>query len=247
MSTEYRCSHCWTVSTGKDLGGELGCPVCGSPSIMEIKPNIQQPDPIRAFSKDFKTFPSINWDEIRQKQRDEANWATAEKQSAIQPPKTLGDLLQDEYFPDAKPETVKQGNPKDAIGDTKMPMHLVSGVVKLYQALAHFLGNVKYGAWNYRAEGARASVYRAALDRHMDAWWEGEENDPDDGTPHLANAICCINILIEAKEAKKLIDDRPPSSNYREVSKRLTPLVAQIKEKYKDRKPVHYTIETKGD
>jgi hypothetical protein len=136
----------------------------------------------------------------------------------------------------------KDSNPKDAIGDTKLPMHLVSGIVKCYQAIAHFLGNVKYGAWNYRAKGARASVYRAALDRHMDAWWEGEDIDPTDGTPHLANALACINILIEASEAGKLEDDRPPSSNYREVVERLTPLVAKLKAQYKDRNPVHYTI-----
>lgn len=136
----------------------------------------------------------------------------------------------------------KDSNPKDAIGDSKLPMHLVSGIVKCYQAIAHFLGNVKYGAWNYRAKGARASVYRAALDRHMDAWWEGEDTDPTDGTPHLANALACINILIEASEADKLEDDRPPSSNYREVVDRLTPLVEKLKEQYKDRKPIHYTI-----
>ena len=68
----------------------------------------------------------------------------------------------------------KDTSPKDLLGQTKLPMHLVSGIVKAYQAVAHWLGNVKYGAWNYRAMGARASVYRAALDRHMDAWWEGE-------------------------------------------------------------------------
>ena len=88
--------------------------------------------------------------------------------------------------------------------------------------------------------GARASVYRAALDRHMDAWWEGEENDPVDGTPHLANALACINILIEAKEAGKLDDDRPPKSNYRAVVDRLTPLIPALAEKYKDMNPHHY-------
>ena len=134
----------------------------------------------------------------------------------------------------------KDTNPKDLIGQTKLPMHLVSGIVKAYQAVAHWLGNVKYGAWNYRAMGARASVYRAALDRHMDAWWEGEENDPVDGTPHLANALACINILIEAKEAGKLDDDRPPKSNYRAVVDRLTPLIPALAEKYKDMNPHHY-------
>lgn len=57
-------------------------------------------------------------------------------------------------------------NPKDAIGSTKVPLHLVSPISKAYQAIAHFLGNVKYGAWNWRGAGARASIYRSALERH---------------------------------------------------------------------------------
>lgn len=155
-------------------------------------------------------------------------------------PQTLGEVIREETLES------KDTNPKDAIGSDKLPMHLVSGIVKAYQAIAHFLGNVKYGAWNYRAKGARASVYRAALDRHVDAWWEGEELDPTDGTPHLANALACLNILIEAKEAGKLVDDRPPKSNYREVMDRLTPMVKKIKEKYKDSNPIHYTINSEG-
>lgn len=166
--------------------------------------------------------------EMKEKEAAEKYWA--EKEKAYQE-------AQKPMYPESK-----ETNPKDAIGSDKLPMHLVSGVVKAYQAIAHFLGNVKYGAWNYRAKGARASVYRAALDRHMDAWWEGEEDDQDDGTPHLANALACINILIEAKEAGKLVDDRPPKSNYREVMNRLTPLVKKIKEKHGHMNPVHYSI-----
>ena len=52
----------------------------------------------------------------------------------------------------------KLTNPKDALGDKKVPLHLVSGLVKAFQAVAHYLGNVKYGAWNYLAGGARASA-----------------------------------------------------------------------------------------
>jgi hypothetical protein len=137
---------------------------------------------------------------------------------------------------------MKPTNPKDGIGAMKVPLHLVSGVVKAYQAIAHFLGNVKYGAWNYRACGARASVYRAALDRHMDRWWEGEELDPVDGTPHLANALCCINILIECSEGGNLVDDRPPSRPLTGLYARIEQMMASIMERYKDKRPRHYTI-----
>jgi hypothetical protein len=136
----------------------------------------------------------------------------------------------------------KPTNPKDSIGVLKVPLHLVSGVVKAYQALAHFLGNVKYGAWNYRAGGARASVYVSALHRHIDRWWEGEEFDQADGTPHLANALACINILIECKHGGNLIDDRPPSRDLNPVYAEMEAIMAKIKDKYKDRDPRHYTI-----
>jgi hypothetical protein len=138
----------------------------------------------------------------------------------------------------------KDTNPKDAIATNKLPLHLVSPIVKAYQAIAHFLGNVKYGAWNYRAAGARASIYRSALDRHVDAWWEGEEIDPVDGTPHLANALCCLNILIEAKHSGGLIDDRPPSRSPELAKLRASfeALMPQIRARYADKNPHHYTI-----
>ena len=137
----------------------------------------------------------------------------------------------------------KPTNPKDCLGVLKVPLHLVSGVVKAYQAVAHYLGNVKYGAWNYRAGGARASVYYAALGRHMDRWWEGQELDPVDGTPHLANALACINILIETQERGNLIDDRPPSTDLGPLYERVESMMGKIRERYADRDPKHYTIE----
>lgn len=141
----------------------------------------------------------------------------------------------------------KATNPKDSIGDTKLPLHLVSPIIKAYQAIAHFLGNVKYGAWNYRAGGARASVYYAAAGRHMDAWWEGEDTDPTDGTPHLANAMACIGILIEARHSHKLTDDRPPSraEELAKIRSEFEALMPKIREQYKDKDPHHYTIADK--
>lgn len=143
----------------------------------------------------------------------------------------------------------KPSNPKDAIATDKLALNLVSPIVKAYQAIAHFLGMVKYGAWNWRAAGARASIYKSALDRHLDAWWEGEEYDPVDGTPHLANALACIGILIDAKHAGKLIDDRPPSNHagLAQVRAEFEALMPKIRERYADKAPKHYTIaDTEG-
>lgn len=142
----------------------------------------------------------------------------------------------------------KPTNPKDAIAVFKLPLHLVSPIVKAYQAISHYLGNVKYGAWNWREGGARASIYRSALERHLDAWWEGEECDPDDGTPHLANALACLNILIDAKHAGKLIDDRPlgNAKALAAVREEFEALMPKILEKHKDKAPIHYTREGLG-
>lgn len=137
----------------------------------------------------------------------------------------------------------KPTNPKDGIGVTKVPLHLVSGLVKAYQSVAHYLGNVKYGAWNYLACGARASVYVSALYRHIDRWWSGEELDPVDGTPHLANALACLNIIIETKHRGNLIDDRPPATELGPVYSELERMMENIRERYKDRNPRHYTIQ----
>lgn len=138
----------------------------------------------------------------------------------------------------------KPTNPKDAVAMNKVPLHFVSGIVKAYQALAHFLGNVKYGSWNYRAGGARASVYVSALGRHVDRWVEGEKYDPIDGTPHLANAQACLNILIEAEETGVLVDDRPPSriDALNRVYADVERIMPTISERYQDRTPRHYTI-----
>jgi hypothetical protein len=103
---------------------------------------------------------------------------------------------------------------------------------------------VKYGAWNYRGAGVRYSVYKSALERHVDAWWEGEENDPTDGTPHLANAQACLNILIEGKFTPSTIDDRPPSraEALARIRAELEALMPQIRERYADKDPKHWTI-----
>ncbi len=143
---------------------------------------------------------------------------------------------------DRSPPEPQVENPKESIGATKLPLHFVSPIVKAYISLAHFLGNLKYGAWNWRASRVTASTYKAALERHMDAWWEGEEFDPKDKTPHLANALACICILIEASELGKLNDDRPPSSNYRDVSDRMAALMPYLIEQYGHVNPRHYTI-----
>ena len=44
--------------------------------------------------------------------------------------------------------STKESNPKDAIGDKKVPLWLLSPIAKAQWALGQFAGLIKYGAWN---------------------------------------------------------------------------------------------------
>jgi hypothetical protein len=139
-------------------------------------------------------------------------------------------------------EGIKNINPKDMIGVTKTPLHLVSPIAIVFASIAKFLGNVKYGAWNYRGSETSASVYYGALMRHLFHWWSGEENDPQDGTPHLANAMACLEILIEGMYIGNMHDDRPPRVSLRSAMKMVEDLMPVLVEKYRTRDPKHWTI-----
>ena len=136
---------------------------------------------------------------------------------------------------------LKLSNPKDAIGVTKLPLSLVPPTAIAVACLAHLDGALKYGKWNWRKAGVRASVYLDALRRHISKWEDGDEEDPD-GVLHLGHALACINILVDAQACGKLIDDRPPRANIEKFFADLTPWVGKLKAKHADRAPYHYSI-----
>lgn len=144
-------------------------------------------------------------------------------------------------------ENLKPTNPKDLIGSDKIPMHLFPQTATVYGAMALLEGAAKYGRANWRKIGVRASIYYDACMRHLTKWFEGQEIDEDSGLPHLAHALACIAIIIDAKEANKLKDDRMVEGGYIELLKKFTPTVKVVKEKYKDKNPKHYTIADNED
>jgi hypothetical protein len=81
----------------------------------------------------------------------------------------------------------KPTNPKDAIGSTKLPLNLVPDSLTAYAALSFAEGASKYGSYNWRVAGVRASIYKAALERHLKKWWNGEECDPKTKVPYGVN------------------------------------------------------------
>ena len=140
--------------------------------------------------------------------------------------------------------STKPTNPKDAIATDKTPLHLVPASFKAYTALALAEGAMKYGAHNWRASGVRASIYIAALQRHLATWWNGESQDPKTGVPHLANACACLAIIIDASESDMITDDRPPAQKMLPdlVDDRLPASIAKLREVFGHMEPHHWTI-----
>jgi hypothetical protein len=135
----------------------------------------------------------------------------------------------------------KPTNPKDAAATGRVPLGLLSPIAKAHWALAQHCGRVKYGAWNWREAGARASIYLDAIGRHADGYLSGETHDPADGTHHLGNIMACCAILLEAEAAGKLVDDRPPHLDMRPTYADVERRQADITAKYADRNPKHWT------
>ena len=110
------------------------------------------------------------------------------------------------------PVTAKPSNPKDACGIKKAPMSTVPANVLAEIGVAMLDGAGKYGRHNYRVIGVRASVYYDAVMRHLFAWWEGEDFDPDSGMLHITKALSSLVVLRDAMHQGKYEDDRPPKS-----------------------------------
>jgi len=135
----------------------------------------------------------------------------------------------------------KLTNPKDIIGSAKLPLNLVPSTLQVFAAQAFAEGATKYGAFNWRVAGVRASVYKAAHDRHMEKYWNGEWADPVTGVPHLASAIACLAIILDAGVAGKLTDDRPPAIPLASVIEEGEKVFAHLRELHKDKNPHHHT------
>ena len=102
-------------------------------------------------------------------------------------------------------------------------------------------GTAKYGRHNYRAVGVRASVYYDALMRHMMAWWEGEDLDPDTEMSHVTKALSCLVVLRDSMLQENWTDDRPIIS--KPFYPKLNKLSGEILDRHKDKNPHHYTIQ----
>ena len=99
-------------------------------------------------------------------------------------------------------------DPKGAAGALKAPMHLIPPYALEQTAWVHKLGSEKYGPYNWRKTGVCATTYVSAIMRHLNAWRDGEDLDPESGISHIAHIISSCNILLDAAHCGTLQDDR---------------------------------------
>jgi hypothetical protein len=100
-------------------------------------------------------------------------------------------------------------NPKTVLGVTKTPLHLVPPSATYHLADAFADGASKYGPYNWRDKTVSASIYVSAAKRHIDDFWDGEDLSRDAKVHHLAHAMACMAIILDAMSVGKLNDDRP--------------------------------------
>jgi hypothetical protein len=137
--------------------------------------------------------------------------------------------------PRRKAET-KETNPKDAVGVRKVPGHVIPQRVIAETGLAMLEGARKYGSYNWRDAGVRASVYYdAVVTRHLGAWWEGQDTDPDSGLSHVTKAIAGLTILRDSMMHGNWVDDRPIAADESWVHV-MNEKAAEIIERYPDAK-----------
>lgn len=141
-------------------------------------------------------------------------------------------------------------NPKTLTGITKVPHFLVPPSAEHYLALAFADGGAKYGPYNWRDRPVSSSIYVSAAKRHINAWIDGEENSEDANVPHLAHAMACCAILLDAASVGSLNDDRPTKGvvsqlqrNYAATSNK----EPAIERDSKDSKDIHTSRRTEAE
>lgn len=97
-----------------------------------------------------------------------------------------------------------QGNKFDS---GKPPLSLIPRLAQEEEAMVLAFGGKKYEYWNW-AKGMQWSRLIDAAQRHMLAYADGEDVDPESGLSHLAHARCCLGFLIDYRKEHPELDDR---------------------------------------
>lgn len=122
-------------------------------------------------------------------------------------------------------------NPKDKIGRTKVAVGLLPAAGVIHGAAAAYYGAYQagdkqqgYGPYNWRSGPAISmTVYLDALERHILALRDGEDNAADSGVHHLGHIIAGAAIVLDAHSVGNLIDDRPAKGAASKLMQELKP------------------------
>jgi hypothetical protein len=146
-----------------------------------------------------------------------------------------------------KHDTTKDTNPKDALGVRKVPIHCVSAAVIMEMGLGMMEGGRKYGTHNYRSMGVLASVYYDASMRHLMAWWEGEDIDPESGLSHITKALSGLSVLRDSMLMRNWKDDRPIRLPDGLDTKRLNAKASEIIDRYPEPKEPYIELNLESE
>lgn len=112
-------------------------------------------------------------------------------------PKTLNDVIN-------RYDNVLQGvkYDQDKLQWDLMPFDLLEEELKVWM-----FGAKKYSAHNWR-KGMPTTRGFNALMRHLTAYMNGEDNDPESGISHLAHAACCLKMMQHTAKYHPSLNDR---------------------------------------
>ena len=72
-------------------------------------------------------------------------------------------------------------NPKEAFGRAKATTFFIPALAVFKLGAVMALGARKYGPFNWRKDPVKASTYKEAIVRHLEAWFDGEDADDEIG------------------------------------------------------------------
>lgn len=101
-------------------------------------------------------------------------------------------------------------NPKDALqaAEDRAPLDYLEPAGNEACARALKFGADKYGRRNFLKSPVRLTVYLAAMQRHIDAMKEGEDDASDSNIHHLGHVAASCHIVLAASKHGTLVDDR---------------------------------------
>lgn len=99
--------------------------------------------------------------------------------------------------------------------NNKAPLALIPPEVLVKMANVLTFGAEKYGAWNWRKDGDKTEWSRtySSAQRHLNAFWAGEDIDPESGKEHLVHALCQLSFLLIYTDEHPEMDDRYKGDN----------------------------------